>query len=175
LSNLDVAHGTPTAATATDANDNSDEMQTSSNDDEADAIDGVSEDAAAAERAHDSEESLLSPFKKPESDKRQRHLSVASSSNASECSEDTHCGKPEPTDEQKKAFEQKLAYFRTPMVGKETVCIFCLTRCTERIPHLLTCLHSACQTCFKVRDLFESCVSSPGKREIFIPGAFTGR
>lgn len=41
----------------------------------------------------------------------------------------------------------------TPMIGKDTVCAFCLTRCStkEKQPQLLTCLHSACLDCFKER------------------------
>ena len=39
------------------------------------------------------------------------------------------------------------------MVGKDTVCVFCLTRCStkDKRPQLLTCLHSACLDCFKER------------------------
>ena len=39
------------------------------------------------------------------------------------------------------------------MVGRETVCVFCLTRCStkEKRPQLLTCLHTACLECFKER------------------------
>ena len=39
------------------------------------------------------------------------------------------------------------------MIGKDTVCVFCLTRCStkEKQPQLLTCLHSACLDCFKER------------------------
>ena len=37
------------------------------------------------------------------------------------------------------------------MVGKDTVCVFCLTRCStkDKRPQLLTCLHSACLDCFQ--------------------------
>ena len=37
------------------------------------------------------------------------------------------------------------------MVGRDTVCVFCLTRCStkEKRAQLLTCLHSACLECFK--------------------------
>ena len=43
------------------------------------------------------------------------------------------------------------------MIGRDSVCVFCLTRCSvrEKRPQLLTCLHSACLDCFKER--VESC------------------
>ena len=50
-------------------------------------------------------------------------------------------------------YEQQLNYYQNnPMTGRETVCVFCLTRCSskERRPQLLACLHSACYDCFKV-------------------------
>ena len=36
------------------------------------------------------------------------------------------------------------------MIGKDTICVFCLTQCStkERKPQLLTCLHAACLDCF---------------------------
>ena len=39
------------------------------------------------------------------------------------------------------------------MIGKDTVCVFCLTRCStkDKRPQLLTCLHSACLDCFQER------------------------
>ena len=51
------------------------------------------------------------------------------------------------------------------MVGKETVCIFCLTRCStrEKRPQLLTCLHSACLDCFN--ESAESCVKGAIERK----------
>ena len=46
----------------------------------------------------------------------------------------------------------KLFFFgRKPIVGQDTVCIFCLTRCASKSPKLLTCLHSACDECFQER------------------------
>ena len=52
----------------------------------------------------------------------------------------------------RQAYQQQLAFYRTPMVGRETVCIFCLNKCTpDREPRLLTCLHSACAECFRER------------------------
>ena len=53
-------------------------------------------------------------------------------------------------------YEQQLNYYQNnAMTGRETVCVFCLTRCSskERRPQLLTCLHSACYDCFKVQYL----------------------
>ena len=50
-------------------------------------------------------------------------------------------------------YEQQLNYYQNnPMTGRETVCVFCLTRCSskDRRPQLLACLHSACYDCFKV-------------------------
>ena len=44
-----------------------------------------------------------------------------------------------------------LPFFRKPIVGQDTVCVFCLTRCASKSPKILTCLHSACSDCFKER------------------------
>ena len=44
-----------------------------------------------------------------------------------------------------------FVFFRKPIIGQETVCIFCLTRCASKSPKLLTCLHSACTDCFEER------------------------
>eukprot|EP00092_Neocalanus_flemingeri_P008917 GFUD01009592.1.p1 GENE.GFUD01009592.1~~GFUD01009592.1.p1 ORF type:complete len:1808 (+),score=537.57 GFUD01009592.1:62-5485(+) len=35
-----------------------------------------------------------------------------------------------------------------PLVGTDTTCVFCMNRCGERKPKLLTCLHSSCSQCF---------------------------
>ena len=51
-------------------------------------------------------------------------------------------------------YQQQLTHYRNnPMVGRDTVCVFCLTRCStnEKQPQILTCLHSACLECFKER------------------------
>ena len=41
-----------------------------------------------------------------------------------------------------------------PSVGTETCCVFCLEKCSGLQPKLLTCLHSACASCFakKIRE-----------------------
>ena len=44
-----------------------------------------------------------------------------------------------------------LPFSRKPIVGQDTVCVFCLTRCASKSPKILTCLHSACADCFKER------------------------
>eukprot|EP00095_Tigriopus_kingsejongensis_P002200 maker-scaffold2190_size19107-snap-gene-0.5 protein:Tk02200 transcript:maker-scaffold2190_size19107-snap-gene-0.5-mRNA-1 annotation:"e3 ubiquitin-protein ligase trim33-like" len=46
-------------------------------------------------------------------------------------------------------YQNHLAFCKKPLVGQDTVCIICLTRCCEKEPKLLTCLHSACQSCFQ--------------------------
>ncbi len=56
--------------------------------------------------------------------------------------------------QQRELYKQQLAYYRTPIVGGETVCIFCLLRCADKEPQLLNCLHSACKVCFQVRAVF---------------------
>ena len=51
-------------------------------------------------------------------------------------------------------YQQQLTHYRNnPMVGRDTVCVFCLTCCSinEKQPQILTCLHSACLECFKER------------------------
>ena len=55
------------------------------------------------------------------------------------------------------------------MVGRETICIFCLTRCStkEKRPQILNCLHSACLDCFK-----ESCTKEAATRKMK-PGSNT--
>ena len=98
--------------------------------------------------------SVASPFKKPSGATncdRKRHRSVDSSSNMSESSESSAVSSHHHKAD-RQAYQQQLAFYRTPMVGRETVCIFCLTKCTpDRDPKLLTCLHSSCAECFKER------------------------
>ena len=55
------------------------------------------------------------------------------------------------TEEMSAQYAQQLALYRKPIVGQDTVCMFCLTRCSSKDPIILTCLHSACRDCFKER------------------------
>ena len=143
------------------------EREEGEDEDMADTDDGQAENAEEEEAAMEvgqyentdfddeaSNTSTASPFKKPggatNNCDRKRHRSVDSSSNLSESSESSAVSSHVKADRQ--AYQQQLAFYRTPMVGRETVCIFCLNKCTpDREPKLLTCLHSACAECFKER------------------------
>ncbi len=123
--------------------------------------------AAATEDSASSSSQSYSPFKKPSTDSdfqassasaadptsssapgssatRKRHRSFGST--YSGCSDSS---KSINVDQQREVYQQQLAYYRKPMVGKETVCIFCLQKCSDKVPKLLNCLHSACADCFK--------------------------
>ena len=50
-------------------------------------------------------------------------------------------------EEANKQYRHQLKYYRKPYVGRETACMFCLTKCHDRQPQLLACLHSACKEC----------------------------
>ena len=131
-----------------------DEGQTETAEEETATEEGQDENGNQADFDDESSNtSTASPFKKPSfaaNSDRKRHMSVDSSSNLSESSESSAVSSHHKADRQ--AYQQQLAFYRTPMVGRETVCIFCLTKCTpDRDPKLLTCLHSSCAECFRER------------------------
>ena len=101
-----------------------------------------------------------SPFKRPSDAQsidgsskggRERHLSMTSVESESENSIDR---RQSVTEEMSAQYAQQLALYRKPIVGQDTVCMFCLTRCSSKNPQILTCLHSACHDCFKVCHIF---------------------
>lgn len=112
------------------------------------------------EENEDKEEEIGdSPFKKPpdqvsidgSSSKggRERHFSTNS---VEDCESETSENQRQSVSEEIAAqYAQQLNFYRKPIVGQDTVCMFCLTRCASKNPKVLTCLHSACEDCFKER------------------------
>ncbi|TRY68869.1 hypothetical protein TCAL_05075 [Tigriopus californicus] len=115
-----------------------------------------SEPADLIRRESVNSDEVQSPFKKPpdfgfnengsasglsQGGNRFRHRSTES---FSDCSES---GKSVMDSQQQ--YQTHLAFCKKPLVGQETICIICLTRCCDKEPKLLTCLHSTCQACFQ--------------------------
>ena len=87
-----------------------------------------------------------SPFKKP-------YFRTRNSGSVSDCSESATSKLSVESSSLAVALKAKkaqLSYYKTPMVGRETVCVFCLEKCAAKEPKLLTCLHSTCAQCFQV-------------------------
>ena len=80
----------------------------------------------------------------------QRHSSMTPMESDSESENSMVDRRQSATEEMSAQYAQQLAFYRKPIVGQDTVCMFCLTRCHSKNPKILTCLHSACQDCFKV-------------------------
>lgn len=104
-----------------------------------------------------------SPFKRPSDAQsvdgsskggRERHLSMTSMESESENSTNL---RQSVTEDLSRQYAQQLAFYQKPIVGQDTVCMFCLTRCSSKNPKILTCLHSACQDCFKVLFILFTC------------------
>ena len=102
-----------------------------------------------------------SPFKRPSDAQsvdglsskggiRERHSSMTPMESDSESENSMIDRRQSATEEMSAQYAQQLAFYRKPIVGQDTVCIFCLTRCHSKDPIILTCLHSACRDCFKV-------------------------
>ena len=98
----------------------------------------------AASAAAKSESELSSPFKKPS-------LRASVSGSISEDLSESG-GSRFSVESALKAKKAQLSYYKTPRVGRETVCVFCLEKCADKDPKLLTCLHSTCAQCFRVRE-----------------------
>ena len=79
-----------------------------------------------------------------------RHSSMTPMESDSESENSMIDRRQSATEEMSAQYAQQLAFYRKPIVGQDTVCMFCLTRCHSKNPKILTCLHSACQDCFKV-------------------------
>lgn len=127
--------------------------------------DAVDDDGAPVTKSESAElirresvnlDEVQSPFKKPsdfgfnesgsvsgrsQGGNRVRHRSMESSSDYSES------GKSVMDSQQQ--YQNHLAFCKKPLVGQETICIICLTRCCDKQPKLLTCLHSTCHACFQ--------------------------
>jgi hypothetical protein len=133
----------------------------------------ASQDEVAPPSTDDNEEAVEAdnddPFKRPpdsvgidgaessSSAQRERHESIVSVDSVadSQLSETTSAERrqsiTEANEDWAAQYAQQLSFYRKPIVGPDTVCIFCLTRCGSKTPKILTCLHSACDECFKER------------------------
>ena len=133
-------------------------------DDEVEAHDEVIDDSNQESEADTANSTANSPFKRPSDAQsvdgsskggRERHLSMTSMESESENSADPR--RQSVTEDLSRQYAQQLAFYQKPIVGQDTVCMFCLTRCSSKNPKILTCLHSACQDCFKVFCIYFKC------------------
>ncbi len=143
-------------ANNTSASSQPEEEEAAEEEEEEEAMGEEEEEEGEAENLEEFDEetasnaSSSSPFKKPSlSRKRNRSSSsnVSDSSAASSSHQQQQHQRPDDP-----SYKQQLSFYRTPIVGSETVCMFCLTRCADKDdPKLLTCLHSSCGECFATR------------------------